>query len=310
MEDIFSCSISLPIHKSESHSRNMEPHHGHKRMKPTFWCDGCHKDFRSSRDYNIHVERGRSCVIQVKTVADNGGKNSRDGDSRNAQPDQKENNHTGEEICNMNYSSEGEGVREFVDDSVESTDAFHTRPSAPADIRITRFQRQSTLPNNPASIKGNKVASPDGDPGDFCQPHVEESLNAKKETSSITDLVGVDLLSHLMLDLKLSNFQLSSLVAPILAGPARELLEVVPLGRGPLSADQVSGFRRFFCTRPFGVIHADDPSTYYCVVSKFVTKGHFKCSIFLKVLDVFLFLCRQIRTFFRLYVSEKANSKI
>lgn len=55
------------------------------------------------------------------------------------------------------------------------------------------------------------------------------SVTSRSQSHSANnDKTLVNLLSHLMFDLKLSNFQLSpQLVAPICTGPARELLEVV-----------------------------------------------------------------------------------
>ena len=40
---------------------------GFKRKKSAFWCEGCNKDFRGSRNYNVHRERGKNCPLTASS---------------------------------------------------------------------------------------------------------------------------------------------------------------------------------------------------------------------------------------------------
>ena len=40
---------------------------GFKRKKSAFWCEGCNKDFRCSRNYRVHLERGKACPLTASS---------------------------------------------------------------------------------------------------------------------------------------------------------------------------------------------------------------------------------------------------
>ena len=34
-----------------------------RKRKPTYWCEGCSKNFGSERNYSVHRARGRACNL-------------------------------------------------------------------------------------------------------------------------------------------------------------------------------------------------------------------------------------------------------
>ena len=40
---------------------------GFKRKTSAFWCEGCNKDFRCSRNYNVHRARGKNCSLTASS---------------------------------------------------------------------------------------------------------------------------------------------------------------------------------------------------------------------------------------------------
>lgn len=75
---------------------------------------------------------------------------------------------------------------------------------------------------------------------DACKP-LNDRHHAANEATPSTNLDDEEVLRKLKSNIKLTDYQLSTMVVPIYT----RLLKVVPRGSGPTSTDQAGGFRCF-----------------------------------------------------------------
>ena len=126
---------------------------GFKRKKSAFWCEGCNKDFRGSRNYNVHRERGKNCPLTASSSTGrrrrtNKSSGSIDGEEE-CDGDSSLDLNDAEQVDNIQYAStvgDRDEARDDADGDARSLDLNNVEA-------VDNIQHEMTLSGSPVVDK-------------------------------------------------------------------------------------------------------------------------------------------------------------